>query len=159
MAATQYKLLFKGGIRAGRDEGSVKQLLGELLKLDAKGLAQLFSGRLITLKRGLSQADAIKYQQVLESIGAEILLQHDTESQLPTDGQETSAVAEPQPKNTAPHLQAAPDSAGADTSLACPRCGHEQPQNEQCCRCKMDLRRHIMRLERKAKAQQLRAAS
>lgn len=151
MAAMRYKLLFKGGVRQGFAASQVQQQLGDLLKIDSGALEQLFSGRLITLKRDLSQDDAYRYQRVLESLGAEVLLQQ----------QEAVAMATEQ-KNVAPANDSAVEESVAARSstnqtLQCPRCGHSQTPSEHCGHCKMDLRRHMLRLERKAKAQQLRA--
>lgn len=154
MAATQYTLLFKGGIRAGHEPVAVKERLGELLKLDDKGLDQLFSGRLITLKRGLGQEEATRYQQALEKTGAEILLQGESSDVEPVEATvETVAVATEPASNDGGH-EAVPEG----ESLHCPRCAHEQAYSDQCTRCKMDLRRHIMKLQRRAKVQQLRRA-
>lgn len=154
MMAARYKLLFRGKILAGQDQHKVKHKLGEMLKLDPQGLAQLFSGRLITLKRGLLQEEASKYQQVLENIGAEILLQPEGE-QSPAGSEAAVAGTE---ESVAPTVNVAANKEQALPleQLTCPRCGHSQGQVEQCGHCKMDLRLHIMRLQRKAKAQQAR---
>ena len=149
--AARYKLLFRGKTLVGQDQDKVKHKLGELLKLDQQGLAQLFSGRLITLKRGLLQQEASKYQQLLENIGAEILLQPDNEQVAVSSEAAAERIAEPVTSaagNTAPAPQM--------QTLTCPRCGHNQGQVQQCGHCKMDLRLHIMRLQRKARAQQVR---
>ena len=154
MMAARYKLLFRGKTLAGQDQDKVKHKLAEMLKLDPQGLAQLFSGRLITLKRGLLQEEASKYQQVLENIGAEILLQPDGE-QAPAGSEAAGASTE---EVVAPMVSVAGNKAQALPlqQLTCPRCGHSQRPVEQCGHCKMDLRLHIMRLQRKAKAQQAR---
>lgn len=156
MAAAQFRLLFRGGIRAGFEEQGVKEKLGEMLKLDDNGLNQMFSGRLITLKRGLKQEEATRYQQLLEKTGAEILLQSDSEQEVEAEpaAVETIEVEATPARNDASHPQAA-----QGQTLQCPRCAHRQQHSEQCEHCKMDLRRHLLRLERKARAQQMRAAS
>lgn len=151
MMAARYKLLFRGKTLAGQDPDKVEHKLAELLKLDPQGLAQLFSGRLITLKRGLRQEEANKYQQVLENLGAEILLQPDGEQAPAASEARTDETVAPIVGDAANKAQALPSE-----PLTCPRCGHSQDQVEQCGHCKMDLRLHIMRLQRKAKAQQAR---
>ena len=50
-------------------------------------------------------------------------------------------AAKPKPVETAPQ---------SDNTLDCPRCGYEQRYATACSRCRMDLRLHIKRLERKA---------
>lgn len=154
MAATQYTLLFKGGIRAGYEPAAVKERLGELLKLDDDGLAQLFSGRLITLKRGLRQEDATRYQQALERTGAEILLQGESSEVEAVEAVVSTVEPEPEPASNDASLE----QGAAGETLHCPRCAHVQGYRDQCARCKMDLRRHIMKLQRRAKAQKLRRA-
>ena len=151
MAAARYKLLFRGKLLAGRDEREVRQQLGGLLKLDQQGLAQLFSGRLITLKRGLLQGEASKYQQLLENVGAEVLLQPDSEAVPPIAEQRATGPIKSGVSNR-PEPPSAED-------LTCPRCAHSQSPAQHCAHCKMDLRLHIMRLQRKAKARQARLDS
>jgi hypothetical protein len=149
MVPTHYKLLFRGKTLDGYEPESVRQKLGLILKLDDGGLEQLFSGRLITLKRGLEQADAGKYQTLLEQLGAEVLLQPDAEAEQQDDGGE---------KNDSPAAALVePVEVTVDGELECPRCGYGQPTAEECAHCKMDLRLHIKRLRRKAKVQLLRS--
>jgi hypothetical protein len=147
MATARYTLLFRGKVLTDHDADTVRQKLGELLKLDVEGLEQLFSGRLITLKRGLCQHEADKYRQVLEHMGAEVLLQPDTE-------QDEHGVVAALPAQCGSQTEAV--DAGP---LDCPRCGHSQLMVQQCGRCKMDLRLHIMRQRRKLKAQRVRLAA
>jgi hypothetical protein len=157
MVASHFKLVFRGKALAGFDADQVRQQLGELLKLKSRGLEQLFSGRLITLKRGLSREEASKYQQVLEQLGAEILLQPDKEwgtdsASVRSGGIDPSAGA----ANTAYQSQVKARSSGGN--VTCPRCAHRQAMAEECGQCKMDLRLHLLRMQRKAKALQIRAA-
>jgi hypothetical protein len=150
MVPTHYKLLFRGRALDGYEPGAVRHKLGVVLKLDDGGLEQLFSGRLITLKRGLEQAEAGKYQALLEQLGAEILLQPDAEAeQQQDDGGE---------KNHSPGDAVVEQAeVTVEGELDCPRCGHRQPIADECAHCKMDLRLHIKRMRRKAKVQLLRS--
>lgn len=132
----RFKLQFSGRILDGRDPERVRRQLGELLKLDEAGLDQLFSGRNITLKRGLERTRAISYQRVLSQAGAEVRM-------LAEDKVEPAKVAAPAP-------DPADDAAVETEYLQCPRCAHSQPLADACMRCKMDLRRYLMRLQRRA---------
>ncbi len=145
MVPTHYKLLFRGEALGGHQVDVVRQKLGQLLKLDAGGLEQLFSGRLITLKRGLGQAEAGKYQALLERLGAEILLQPDSDGEAPAAS------------DSAPEAPATPPAHLPGGELVCPRCGHGQPLATECAHCKMDMRLHLKRLERRARVQGLRS--
>ncbi len=152
MVPTHYKLLFRGKALDGYEPESVRQKLGVILKLDDGGLEQLFSGRLITLKRGLEQADAGKYQTLLEQLGAEVLLQPDAETVLRQD--QDGAGKKIDSPTAAP---GEPLEVAVEGELECPRCGYCQPMAEECAHCKMDLRLQIKRLRRKAKVRLLRS--
>ncbi len=145
-----FKLLFRGKALEGHAADTVRHKLGQALKLNDNGLEQLFSGRLITLKRGLGQAEATRYQGLLEQLGAEILLQPDADSKAPsTDGGESN-------QHSAAASGTKPDR-GALGDIVCPRCAHCQPVAPQCAHCRMDMRLHLKRLQRKAKVLQLRS--
>ena len=145
-----FKLLFRGKALEGHAAETVRHKLGQALKLDDNGLEQLFSGRLITLKRGLGQAEATRYQGLLEQLGAEILLQPDADSTAPSiDGGESG-----QHRAAAPVTKPDGDALG---DIVCPRCAHCQPVAPQCAHCRMDMRLHLKRLQRKAKVLQLRS--
>lgn len=149
MVVTHYKLLFRGKALDGHEVGVVRNKLGKTLKLHDGGLEQLFSGRLITLKRGLEQAEAVKYQALLEQLGAEVLLQPDSDA-------EAMAVDPGATSETVPDAPASQQESLPDDDLVCPRCGYGQPVATECSHCKMDLRLHLKRLQRKARAQQRR---
>ena len=164
MDSSNFKILFGGQVQPGFDVTQVRANLGKLLKMDAAALDQLFSGRLITLKKGLDQAAAGKYQAVLENAGARILIQQDAsdpapESQAAQPVQQTpvatpaSAAVSDMPKPAAGKRTAAASTAG---EIQCPRCHHSQSRADECGHCRMDLRRHIMRVDRKAKAREAR---
>ncbi len=146
---THFKLLFRGKVLEGHAVGIVRHKLKQVLKLDDSGLEQLFSGRLITLKRGLEQAEAGKYQSLLEQLGAEILLQPDAVAEIPpiVPGATTC---------TGPGVPATIPGSHREGELVCPRCGFSQPAATVCAHCKMDLRLHLKRLQRKARVQQRR---
>jgi len=65
-----YRIVFRGEIRPGVDPDEVKNRLQRLLKTDANQLTVLFSGKTITVKKGLAKAEAIRYQRILQDQGA-----------------------------------------------------------------------------------------
>lgn len=67
-----YKVVFWGGIRAGCDKASVVRQFAERFKLsDRKQLQHFFSGRIVALRSGISQAKAVKLATTLRELGAE----------------------------------------------------------------------------------------
>lgn len=158
MGSASYKLLFSGQIQEGFDQNQVRENLGKMLKMDGTGLDQLFSGRLITLKKGLDQSSAGKYQKALENAGARILIQLDQQTATAApiaEEAQAQPVAGNEPEVAVAATKPAPVAAG-EGEIQCPRCHHVQGRTEECSHCKMDLRRHIMRIERKAKQREAR---
>jgi len=130
----RYAILCDGTLVDGCTIDSAKRQLAQLLRLDDTALAQLFSGRLITLKAGLDKQRALTYQQALRRAGVQ-------------------ASLAPSAANTAPQPPAVMGNSHAEAT--CPRCAyaHEgyaqegcaQEGVERCARCHMDLRRHWAR--------------
>lgn len=80
MADERFDLIFRGDIVLGQPLAAVKQRLQQLFKADAAKVEKLFSGRPVALKRGLDEATARKYQQVLHKAGAQVTLVASSES-------------------------------------------------------------------------------
>ena len=125
----RYAILCDGTLVDGCTIDSAKRQLVQLLRLDDTVLAQLFSGRLITLKGGLDKQRALAYQQALRRAGVQASLAP------------SAAKTTPQPPAVMVNSHA---------EATCPRCayaqeGHEQEGVERCVRCHMDLRRHRAR--------------
>jgi len=77
---------------------------------------------------------------------------------LPAQAAPKQVVATPAPAPAAVAMPAAAveqpaksvAAAGGD-AITCPRCGHEQPRSDSCGACRMDLRLHLQRLEKRAR--------
>jgi len=69
------QLVFRGEIVPGFALHDVQRELGRLLKLDETKLARLFSGQRTVLKRDLAEADAQRYLQRLQALGARVHLE------------------------------------------------------------------------------------
>lgn len=179
----RYKLVFNGQLLEGFEAHTVQADLAAALKLDDARLGKLFSGRLITVKRGLDLARAEKFRLVFERAGARALIHPDNDepagsasaAEPPAGVDEHGApgpaepAAAPPPSDVAAGVAvqaAAADSPPAATAagappgngddLECPRCGHRQPVSQQCVHCHTDLRRHLKRLERRARLRERR---
>lgn len=55
------------------------------------------------------------------------------------------------PASAAPVSTAPVSEATTGEVVTCPRCGHEQPRADSCGACRMDLRLHLQRLEKRAR--------
>ncbi len=70
----RFDVVFRGDIAPGETLPVVRQRLGELFRLDETRLAQLFSGRPVVVKRGLTAEEGERYRQTLERAGALVTL-------------------------------------------------------------------------------------
>src|ERR1041384_5795987 len=74
MSEQQFDIIFRGDIVFGHQLADVKIKLQQLFKADAAKIDALFTGRPAPLKRGLDQASAQKYKDVLIKAGAQVEL-------------------------------------------------------------------------------------
>lgn len=65
-----YEVVFRGDIAPGHHITDVRQNLAALFKTDLEGVAHLFSGKLVIVKGGLSEAAAQRYKTAMEGAGA-----------------------------------------------------------------------------------------
>ena len=124
MGNPTYAIQFDGSIVDGADIDAVKQQLSQLLRVERDALDRLFSGRPVTLKRGLDRQQAIVYQQALQRAGARV--------------RAVPLAAAPVPGGARP----AGRSQGR-CEAPCPRCAYIQVLAQRCTRCRMDLRRRL----------------
>ena len=61
---TQYKIIFEGKTIPGQEVDSVKKRLTTLLKTDAQGISQLFSGKPVVIRKNVDAETAEKFQKV-----------------------------------------------------------------------------------------------
>lgn len=119
MTEKRYNLVFEGKIAQGQTPAEVKKKLGAMLKLDAKGVGQIFSGRPVIIKKEMDSQTAAKYKQAFESAGAVARVEEASGAK----------AAEPQ----TPDLK---QKAGAEPELAaCPQCGYKQRPAVHCIKC------------------------
>lgn len=104
MSKQQFDIIFRGDIVFGHQLADVKIKLQQLFKADAAKIDALFTGRPVPLKRGLDQASAQKYKDVLIKAGAQVDLVV-VGAILPADPQPIKPEARsPQPQVAAPPL-------------------------------------------------------
>lgn len=105
MSEQQFDIIFRGDIVFGHQLGEVKVRLQQLFKADAAKIDALFTGRPVPLKRGLDQASAQKYKDVLIKAGAQVELV----------AAASAESASPQPAKPTATPAAAPQSAASMT--------------------------------------------
>ena len=67
MSEPFYDLLFQGECLPGADPQQVQRDLGQLLKLDAERLQQMFSGRTVVVRRAVDRDSAARFQQAFNN--------------------------------------------------------------------------------------------
>ena len=87
-----FRVVFWGEVILGQQREIVEQKFAKWFRIRDRGvLARLFCGRLLTLKRGLSQREAQRYCEVIRGIGAlcrmepEYSVLQDTAAALPRE--------------------------------------------------------------------------
>ncbi len=115
---TKFDVVFRGDIAPGQKVVDVRERVQKLFKADEQQLQRLFSGRPVTIRSALDQAQAEQYEQALLQAGAlvEVKPSRDQvkERETPVPAQEPSAPRqEPSASVQEPALiretQASPD--------------------------------------------------
>jgi hypothetical protein len=71
MAEQLFEVAFSGKIMEGANPDEVKARVGKIFNADAAMLAQLFSGKRVTIKKNIDKATAAKYKTALNRAGAQ----------------------------------------------------------------------------------------
>lgn len=157
------RLVFEGQILDGFDAASVKQRLGEQLKLDAARLDHLFSGQRVVIKREIEREQGLRHVQQFARLGARLLIEDiaaaaplPAPQPAPQPASPPAAIAQPAlpaMPSTAPTPAAstaaqllsqaeglslvplASEAASAEPTITCPTCGEVQPQAVFCRSC------------------------
>ncbi|MEH6449520.1 MAG: hypothetical protein V7765_12670 [Oleispira sp.] len=74
MADPKYDIYFRGEVLPGADEAQVRAAIAKIFKADDAKLAQLFSGKVNTIKKSVDKAIAAKYQQAFKNAGAKAII-------------------------------------------------------------------------------------
>jgi hypothetical protein len=116
MSEPQYDIFFRGEALDGSDINHTKAHFSKLFKAEGAKLEQLFSGKVIALKKNLNKVDAAKYQQLFKNAGAKIYIKAaviDTAAAAPTPVQPTTdSEAAKKPAASTSNLEVMP--AGSD---------------------------------------------
>lgn len=90
----RYTVTFEGRIMPGKSAGMVKDRLKAALKTDDQGIAKMFTGSPIAVRKNTDLATAEKYKQVFAAAGAFCDIRKDSapETQMPTPPSDDSAT-------------------------------------------------------------------
>jgi len=87
-----FDLVFKGELVKGAELGTVKSNIGKLFKMAPEKVEALFSGKAITLKKGLDFDAANRYRVAIKKAGARVDL---VEKKAPVQSAAPASVAPP----------------------------------------------------------------
>jgi uncharacterized protein YbjQ (UPF0145 family) len=92
----RYRVIFEGRIIAGKDEAMVKARIKSAIKTDDQGIARLFSGIPVAVRKNTDLATAEKFKQVFAAAGAlcEIRREGETEANAPASSADGPSPAD-----------------------------------------------------------------
>jgi uncharacterized membrane protein YhaH (DUF805 family) len=93
--AEHFKIVFEGQLRTGVDLQTARLNLAQLFKSDVSSMDRLFTGKPVTVKRGLTQDDAQRYMKALNDAGVEARIE--PEQPVTWTLEEITAPEPPQP--------------------------------------------------------------
>lgn len=116
-----FRLVFKGECSLDCEINEAKQKISALLKVDQSKVETLFSGQVVTLKKGMSREEAMRLKTVFDKTGGISYIEQIKEVKAPTVQWDSPSEAIP-PQSRAPLSPAFPV---AQEPFTCPRCGFE----------------------------------
>ena len=124
MSGNTFAVVFSGQLVDGANEEQVKTNFAQLFKVDMGRVAPMFSGAPVTIKKGVDEATARKYQQALQQAGA-ICQLVDMAAPEPV-AQATPSAGALNPQSPAP--SAAPSVTALNATLAEPGALLKEPE-------------------------------
>lgn len=103
--AEHFKIVFEGQLRNGVELQTAKLNLAQLFKSDVASIERLFSGRPVTVKRGLTHDDAARYLKALNDAGVDARIEPEAPVALSLEEIEEPHVQRPSfgPVSTSPY--------------------------------------------------------
>lgn len=126
-----HNIVFFGETLPGYDREAARRQLQSLLRCSAATMDEVFSGKRVGLRKGLSAIEAERYQLKLKGIGLNV----EIDPPLPPDPLDMHI--------TTVHFDS-PDHhsiamAPAEDLVLCPACGHKQPRRTLCQACGINM--------------------
>ncbi len=125
---SRFRVTFQGKLKTGYTVEQAQQNIAALYKVPISKLDGWFSGKCITVKKGIDYTTAQKYQQALEKCG---IICNIEPLATPSSAPLQSASKE----KTPPPQQ----------SIICPKCGFEQPYTQECGHCGVIIHKYLER--------------
>ncbi|MDR2626401.1 MAG: DUF805 domain-containing protein [Zoogloeaceae bacterium] len=107
MSPATFRIRFDGTLTPGADIEAVKANLARLFRQERAKIEPLFAGRTVTIKRGLSEASARKYVDVLRQAGAAARMEAEEPAALALHGASPVAPDEKGVRKAPPPLELA----------------------------------------------------
>lgn len=127
MPMKRYRVIFNGEVSSEHNVETVKKRLASFFKGDEKKIEQLFSGKLIIIKKDTDFQTACKYMKVFRKAGAICKV---VEIEMPTRAEPRDATFDKE--------SSAIEMKGI---MTCPKCGYRQKQSSECMRCGLVIKR------------------
>ena len=126
MEPESWTVIFDGKLDSGQTPQDVKNNLAQLFGVSITKIEPLFASPSVIIKKNLTYATALKYQQAIEKTGAICRIQADKDQPLEMrlDPGETSAEID-------------------QHRMSCPACGGEQENARECIRCGIVIRKYL----------------
>ena len=110
MADVHFDLSFDGTLAPGAEPLAVRQQLAAIFKLDEPGVARLFTGKPVFIKREVDVATAAKFERVFNQAGAILRI---TPSDAASQPEATHSAPSPTPTASDPDAPESPPTAPA----------------------------------------------
>lgn len=112
----RYRVIFEGRLMPGKDEAMVKARIKSALKTDDQGIARLFTGVPVAVRKAVDLATAEKYKQVFAAAGALCEIRKEGETDINAtasgNGGDGAAAGPPHPPGPAVKVHTTPTSDG-----------------------------------------------
>lgn len=118
-----YNVILSGEIAAGRDSGTVRKNLADILKVSQTDLEPLFSGRPLIIKKNVDQSTARKYVLAFQNAGVLCSMARSRNMERPP----VASLGRP-----ANEILSNPC---AGEQVTCPQCGRLQAKAPECIKC------------------------
>jgi|GEM_PF-5419087 len=143
-----YRILFNGQILPGHDAGEVRRKLAELFRIDSpEKIEALFSGKPVSLRKGLSASELPRYLSRLEEIGLIVRSEQEVAPVAATQTLSLQPAHPPLPMGAGPETEPAPSAPASAPAgvehVTCPNCGEVQPKRTLCRACGTDIPRML----------------
>ncbi|MGD8523526.1 MAG: hypothetical protein PVF56_20425 [Desulfobacterales bacterium] len=129
MESKSWTVIFDGELDSGQTPQDVKNNLAQLFKVNTAKIEPLFASPSVIIKKNLTYATALKYQQAIAKTGAICRIEalKDQPLEMRLDPGETSAEID-------------------QHRMTCPACGFKQDDARECIRCGIVISKYLEKM-------------